>query len=109
MVGWLVRVTAAVVEVFTLLIALIVDINVALVSSIFFYLKYSLTKCCGLEVIFSMCLIVAFAELQIDMSEVANDILSSSGLPFRDYSHYSVRVLFAGDKWQTYIMPEYVT
>jgi len=43
------------------------------------------------------------------MSEVANDILSSSGLPFRDYSNYSVRVLFAGDKWHSYIMPQYVS
>lgn len=52
---------------------------------------------------------LAFAELQIDMSEVANDILSSSGLPFRDYSNYSVRVLFAGDKWQPYVTPHYVS
>jgi len=52
---------------------------------------------------------VAFAELQIDMSEVTNDILSSSGLPFRDYCNYSVRVLFAGDKWPSYTMPENVS
>jgi len=52
---------------------------------------------------------VAFAELQVDMSEVANDLLSSSGLPFRDYCNYSVRVLFASDKWQAYIIPENVS
>jgi len=52
---------------------------------------------------------VAFAELQIDMSEVANDLLSSSGLPFRDYCNYSARVLFASDKWQAYIIPENVS
>jgi len=56
-----------------------------------------------------VCSFSAFAELQVDMSEVANDILSSSGLPFRDYGNYSVRVLFASDKWQSYIMPEYVS
>jgi len=54
-------------------------------------------------------IVTAFAELQIDMSEVANDILSSSGLPFRDYCNYSVRVLFAGDKRHSYIMPQYVS
>jgi len=54
-------------------------------------------------------LVVAFAELQIDMSEVANDILSSNGLPFRDYSTYSVRVLFACDKWHRYVLPECVS
>jgi len=37
------------------------------------------------------------------MSEVANDILSSTGLPFRDYSSYCARVLFANDKWQCYV------
>jgi len=63
--------------------------------------QYSLTVCA--------CLYSAFAELQIDMSEVANDILSSSGLPFRDCTNYSVRVLFASDKWQSYVVTEYVS
>ena len=63
--------------------------------------QYSLTVCA--------CLCSAFAELQIDMSEVANDILSSSGLPFRDCTNYSVRVLFASDKWQSYVVTEYVS
>ena len=62
-----------------------------------------------LSVMLHSAMFVAFAELQIDMSEVTNDILSSSGLPFRDCCDYSVRVLFAGDKWQTYIMPENVS
>ena len=51
----------------------------------------------------------AFAELQIDMSEVTNDILASSGLPFREYGDYSVRVLFANDRWPCYFTPEYVS
>jgi hypothetical protein len=39
----------------------------------------------------------AFAELQTDMTEVTNDILSSSGLPFRDYWSYSLHVLFPNE------------
>lgn len=39
------------------------------------------------------------------MTEVTNDILSSSGLPFRDYWSYSLRVLFPNEAFPVLIKP----
>jgi len=74
----------------------------------YYYLNHqNFKKHCGLKnnhcLTCGVCLFLAFAELQIDMSEVTNDILSSSGLPFRDYKSYCARVLFASDKWHCYV------
>ena len=41
--------------------------------------------------------VAAFAELQTDMTEGTNDMFGSSGLPFRDYRSYCLRVLFPND------------
>ncbi len=38
--------------------------------------------------------IPAFAELQTDMTEVANDLSGTAGIPFRDYRSFCMRVLF---------------
>jgi hypothetical protein len=37
---------------------------------------------------------VAFAELQTDMTELTGDICGPSGIPFREYRNFCMRVLF---------------
>jgi len=40
--------------------------------------------------------LLAFAELQTDMSEIAGDISGTGGIPFRSYSSFCMSVLFPG-------------
>lgn len=45
----------------------------------------------------------AFAELQTDVTEVTNNIMSSTGLPYRDYWSYSLRVLFPNESQPAFL------
>lgn len=43
----------------------------------------------------------AFAELQTEMTDLTTDLISSGGIPFLDYKHYIIKILFP-DQQQSY-------